>query len=71
MAEEKSKKQEENPKKADIGDMIQLKRGDQKGKNGIVISLRENSAIVEIGKNPTTGEPIRTVVNHKNYKRVK
>jgi uncharacterized protein YkvS len=71
MTEEKSKNQKENPKKADIGDMIQLKRGDQKGEKGKVISVRENSVIVEIGKNPNTGEPIKTVVNHKNYKRVK
>jgi uncharacterized protein YkvS len=71
MTEEESKKQKENPKKANIGDMIQIKRGDRKGKKGKVISLRENSVIVEIGESPNTGEPIKTVVNHKNYKRVK
>lgn len=64
---------EENPKvvKAKVGDTIQIKRGSRKGKKAKVIGIRENSAIVELGINYNTGEPIKTVINHKNYKLVK
>ncbi|WP_420806009.1 DUF2187 family protein [Bacillus kwashiorkori] len=54
--------------KANIGDKIQIKRGLHKGKKGNVIQILENSVIVELGMNAKTGEPIKTVVNHKNYK---
>jgi uncharacterized protein YkvS len=65
-------KQERKPvKKAKVGDMIEFKQGKRKGRKAKVIIVRENSVIVEIGKNPNTGEPIRTVVNHRNYKKVK
>lgn len=66
--------QEKEPKKvkaANVGDTIQFKQGERKGEKAKVIVVRENSVIVEVGKNPNTGEPIRTVVNHKNYKKVK
>lgn len=71
MAGESNKTQEEkikNIKKANMGDMIQINKGEAKGKKGKVIALRENSVIVEIGMNVKTDEPIKTVVNHKNYK---
>ncbi|MDX5474446.1 MAG: YkvS family protein [Bacillaceae bacterium] len=58
------------PKSADVGDMILIKTGSKKGAKGKVIIVRDSSVIVEIGKNVNTGEPIRTVVNHKNYKKV-
>jgi uncharacterized protein YkvS len=61
----------ENIKKADIGDMIEIKKGEEKGKKGKVVAIRENSVIVEIGRNAKKNEPIKTVVNHKNYKFVK
>ncbi|WP_154663534.1 DUF2187 family protein [Neobacillus dielmonensis] len=66
-------KNEDNTKtgKAKIGDMVEIKRGKRKGEKAEVISLRENSVIVELGINKKTGEPIKTVVNHKNYKRMK
>lgn len=63
-----------NEKKAPnvkIGDYVQIKRGPKKGTRGKVVVVRENSVIIEIGKNRKTNEPIRTVVNHKNYKRVR
>lgn len=71
MAGESNKTQEEkikNIKKANMGDMIQINKGEAKGKKGKVIALRDNSVIVEIGMNVKTDEPIKTVVNHKNYK---
>jgi uncharacterized protein YkvS len=72
MAEEKNIAENENEKveenKANIGDTIHIKKGKQKGKKGKVVVLRENSVIVELGVNPNTGEPIKTVVNHNNYK---
>ena len=58
-------------KNVNEGDVIQIKKGSQQGKKGKVVVLRDNSVIVEIGINPNTGEPIKTVVNHKNYKLVK
>ncbi|MCU9614612.1 YkvS family protein [Caldibacillus lycopersici] len=60
-----------NTVKANVGDTIQIKRGAKKGKKGEVTVLRDNSVIVELGVNKKTGEPIKTVVNHKNYKIVK
>ncbi|WP_068677743.1 DUF2187 family protein [Oceanobacillus sp. Castelsardo] len=58
-------------KKASEGDTIKVVKGEQKGKEGKVLLVRENSVIIQIGKHQETGEPIKTVVNHKNYKRVK
>lgn len=49
------------------GDMIHIKKGPYKGKKGEVLIVRENSVIVNIGTDSDTGEPIKTVVNHKNY----
>ncbi|WP_010651507.1 DUF2187 family protein [Oceanobacillus massiliensis] len=70
MAEEKE--MEKKPaKNADVGDSIHVIKGEQKGKKGKVLTVRENSVIVKIGTHPVTGEPIKTVVNHKNYKREK
>ncbi|MCM3586704.1 YkvS family protein [Mesobacillus maritimus] len=62
---------EKKVKTANIGDVIQISKGIEKGKKGKVVVLRENSVIAEIGKNKKTDEPIKTVVNHKNYKLVK
>lgn len=64
-------KEQKKVKAANVGEVIQFKHGERKGEKGKVIVVRENSVIVEVGKNPNTGEPIRTVVNHKNYKKVK
>ena len=58
-------------KKVREGDKIQIIKGEQKGKTGEVLMIRENSVIVKIGDHKGTGEPIKTVVNHKNYKRMK
>ena len=71
LQEETQEKKEKKIKAANVGDTIQLKQGERKGEKGTVIVVRENSVIVEVGKNPNTGEPIRTVVNHKNYKKIK
>lgn len=58
-------------KKAEVGNTIQIKRGEKKGKKGKVIGVRSNSVIVQLGINKKTNEPIKTVVNHKNYKIIK
>jgi uncharacterized protein YkvS len=72
MTEEQMANNEEKEtkslKKAKEGDMIEVKKGNQKGKKGKVTAIRDNSVIIELGINPNTGEPIKTVVNHKNYK---
>ncbi|MFD2045231.1 DUF2187 family protein [Ornithinibacillus salinisoli] len=60
-----------NIKKANQGDTIQVEKGEYKGSKGKVLTVRDNTVIIQIGKNPKTGEPIKTVVNHKNYKKVK
>jgi uncharacterized protein YkvS len=52
---------------ANIGDNISFKR-DGKSYKGTVTVVRENSVIVEYGYNKEKGEPIATIVNHKNYK---
>ncbi|WP_338448875.1 DUF2187 family protein [Niallia oryzisoli] len=75
MADEKEVSKDKNEEvvinKATEGDTIEIKKGPMKGKKGIVIVSRENSVIVEIGTNSKTDEPIKTVVNHKNYKKAK
>ena len=72
MVEEQKKESEKTKDlKVKEGDTIQIKKGVQTGKKGKVVVLRENSVIVEVGINPNTGEPVKTVVNHKNYKVVK
>ncbi|KKK38625.1 hypothetical protein WQ57_08530 [Mesobacillus campisalis] len=71
MAEETGEKKAVNGKQATIGDSIQIIKGEEKGKKGKVVTVRENSVIAEIGKNPKKDEPIKTVVNHKNYKIIK
>ncbi len=68
MAEKEAKARK---KKAQVGDTIQITKGLEKGKKGTVVLVRENSVIVELGINKKTDEPIKTVVNHKNYKIVK
>jgi len=74
MSEEvlEDKKDQKNTEgKASIGDIVQVKRGAKKGVKGRVVVIRPNSVIIEMGTNPKTGEPVKTVVNHKNYKKVK
>lgn len=71
MAEAKAEKPVENIKKANVGDMIQISKGDEKGTKGKVVVIRDNSVIAEIGINAKKNEPIKTVVNHKNYKIIK
>ena len=68
MADEKIN--ENNSKQANVEDTIQILKGEQKGKKGTVLSVLENSVIVQLGGNTEKGEPIKTVVNHKNYKRM-
>ncbi len=70
MAEEKTSDKSEG-KKANEGDSVQVIKGEQKGKTGEVLMVRENSVIIKVGVKPQTGEPIKAVVNHKNYKRIK
>jgi len=71
MKDENSTREHEKIVKANIGDVIQVKRGKYKGKKAKVLVQRDNSVIIEFGINPRTGEPVKTVVNHKNYKLVK
>ena len=52
---------------AKIGDIISFKR-DGKELEGEVSAIRENSVMVNYGFSKDKGEPLITVVNHKNYK---
>ena len=70
MANEKTLGKSE-VKKANEGDTVQVIKGEHKGKSGEVLMVRENSVIMKIGTKPQTDEPIKAVVNHKNYKRQK
>lgn len=56
-----------NEIKANVDDTIEILNGDFKGKKGKVLIVRENSVIVELGRNKVRDEPIKTVINHKNY----
>jgi uncharacterized protein YkvS len=62
--------QKNEVKKANIGDWVQVKKGEAKGQKGKVVVLRENSVIIEYGLNEKKDEPLMTVVNHRNYRLV-
>lgn len=70
MDQEKTMSKSEG-KKANEGDTILVMKGEHKGNKAEVLMVRENSVIAKIGIKPQTGEPIKIVVNHKNYKRTK
>lgn len=55
---------------AKVGNVISFER---EGNNfeGVVSGIRENSVIVEYGHSKTKDEPLRTIVNHKNYNIIK
>ncbi|WP_080846230.1 DUF2187 family protein [Cytobacillus gottheilii] len=62
--------QKSSIKTANIGDWVEVKKGEAKGQKGKVVVLRENSVIIEYGLNEKKDEPLMTVVNHRNYKLV-
>ena len=66
-----NKVQDKKVNKANVGDIIEVKRGQFKGAKGEVLIVRENSVIIKMGMNEKTEEPIKTVVNHKNYRKIK
>ncbi|MGG1400795.1 DUF2187 family protein [Bacillus salipaludis] len=74
MAEEKSTN--ENGKEKDsianvqLDELVEIKTGEYKGNKAKVIQVRDNSVIVELGMKTKAGEPVLTVVNHKNYKKL-
>ncbi|WP_226669819.1 DUF2187 family protein [Metabacillus litoralis] len=52
---------------AKIGDVISFKREDV-SHEGVVTGIRENSVMVQYGRSKDKDEPLKTIVNHKNYK---
>ena len=52
---------------AKVGDIISFKR-EGNSFEGEVSAIRENSVIVQYGFSKDKGEPLITIVNHKNYK---
>jgi len=52
---------------AKIGDVITFKR-EGETHEGVVTGVRENSVMVDYGVSKEKNEPLKTIVNHKNYK---
>ncbi|WP_121661829.1 DUF2187 family protein [Metabacillus litoralis] len=52
---------------AKIGDVISFKR-EGETYEGVVLGIRENSVMVDYGMSKEKNEPLKTIVNHKNYK---
>ncbi|UGB33118.1 DUF2187 family protein [Metabacillus sp. B2-18] len=52
---------------AKIGDVISFKR-EGETHEGVVSGVRENSVMVDYGMSKEKNEPLKTIVNHKNYK---
>ena len=50
-----------------IGNVISFKREGSKYE-GVISGIRENSVIVDYGFSKDKNEPLKTIVNHKNYK---
>ncbi|MDR7000129.1 DUF2187 family protein [Neobacillus niacini] len=74
MVEENSKNENGKEKnslvKIQLDELVEIKTGEYKGKKAKVIQVRDNSVIVELGLKTKAGEPVLTVVNHKNYKKL-
>lgn len=74
MVEENSKNENGKEKnslvKVQLDELVEIKTGEYKGKKAKVIQVRDNSVIVELGLKTKAGEPVLTVVNHKNYKKL-
>jgi len=51
---------------AKIGDVISFKR-EGETHEGVVTGVRENSVMVDYGVSKEKNEPLKTIVNHKNY----
>ena len=55
------------PIAAEIGNIILLNKGENKGTKGKVIAVYTNSVAVQLERKQKDGTLARTVVNHKNY----
>jgi len=53
-----------------IGNVISFNREGSKYE-GVISGIRENSVIVDYGFSKDKNEPLKTIVNHKNYKIIK
>ncbi|UOE92018.1 DUF2187 family protein [Alkalihalobacillus sp. LMS39] len=50
-----------------IGDIVSIIKGTEKGKDGKVIAVYTNSVVVELERREKNGLPARTVINHSKY----
>ncbi|WP_209124698.1 DUF2187 family protein [Alkalihalobacillus sp. BA299] len=50
-----------------VGDIIEIKKGQEKGENAKVIAVYNNSVAVELNRKEKNGNPARTIVNHSKY----
>ncbi len=53
------------------GDTIQITEGDFKGEKGTIIGVYNNSSSIELDIREADDKPRKTVIQHKNYKKVK
>ncbi|RXI96541.1 mitochondrial 54S ribosomal protein L40 [Anaerobacillus alkaliphilus] len=52
------------------GDAIQITAGDFKGEKGTIIGVYNNSSSIELDTREENDKPRKTVVQHKNYKKL-
>lgn len=67
---ENDNEQNEQKKEAplvNVGDIVKIKKGEQKGENAKVIAVYTNSIAVELDKMQKDGTLARTVLSHKEY----
>ncbi|WP_216827660.1 DUF2187 family protein [Alkalihalobacterium elongatum] len=58
---------EEQESHVNVGDIIQINKGVEKGENAKVIAVYTNSVAVELNRKEKNGNLARTVVNHSKY----
>ncbi|WP_245805820.1 DUF2187 family protein [Bacillus alkalicellulosilyticus] len=62
--------QNENQPEIEIGDTVQINKGQEKGEKAKVIAVYTNSVAVELNRKMKNGTLARTVINHSKYDKV-
>ncbi|MDE5415613.1 MAG: YkvS family protein [Bacillaceae bacterium] len=59
--------EEQQEPHVNIGDIIQINKGTEKGEQAKVIAVYTNSVAVELNRKEKNGNLARTVINHSKY----
>ncbi|MBU8907940.1 DUF2187 family protein [Desertibacillus haloalkaliphilus] len=51
----------------EVGDIIQINKGSEKGQTAKVIAVYTNSVAIELNRKEDNGKPARTVINKSKF----